>query len=90
VVVTGNNSRQEMNQVQLIPNPTEGRLRVVSGNNLLKQVVIFNAMGAEVMRLNTTNSSETVELDLTGLAPGNYWALLQSEQKTITLPLLKK
>jgi hypothetical protein len=90
VVVTGTDSRQELESVQLIPNPTDGRLRIASGNTFLKRVVVFNAMGAEVTQIDTTEPSGSLEVDLSHLAPGNYWVLLQSNQKTITLPLLKK
>ena len=68
--------------IQLFPNPTQGRL-VVQGEEALGEYAIYNMVGA-IVASGTTSDSEA-HFDLSGLPSGVYWLNIAGERYRVVL-----
>ena len=68
--------------IQLFPNPTQGRL-VVQGEEALGEYAIYNIVGA-IVASGTTSDSEA-HFDLSGLPSGVYWLNIAGERYRVVL-----
>lgn len=68
-----------MNDLNVYPNPTNGILTIDNQVNA-DRISIFDMMGREVMVLNPSEGSQTI--DVSGLESGNYILSFRSEQGT--------
>ena len=69
------------------PNPTSGMASLrLNGNGLSNaSIIIYNAIGSEVMRQSVRNA----DIDLTTLAPGQYHAILQHDGGLLQMVVVK-
>ncbi len=63
-------------EVSIYPNPTNGYLRVHTGQNIGSRIVLWNALGKQVHTAMT--QQEVVVLDLSHLPKGTYWIAIES------------
>jgi hypothetical protein len=73
--------------VNVYPNPTPGLITVDFGNLYSGKIVVFNALGQELLNKNI-HETETINLDLTSFAKGIYVIKLKAEsgqEKTIKI-----
>jgi hypothetical protein len=68
--------------IQLFPNPTQGRL-IVQGEEALGEYAIYNMVGA-IVASGTTSDSEA-HFDLSGLPSGVYWLNIAGERYRVVL-----
>jgi|GEM_PF-2845990 len=69
-----------------LPNPTSGKLSVeFSGNNTEVDITLYDCMGKKVMDVfhsdNSLNQTQNIEVDLSGLAEGIYFAKVNANNK---------
>ncbi|HRH35012.1 MAG TPA: M6 family metalloprotease domain-containing protein, partial [Catalimonadaceae bacterium] len=62
--------------VQILPNPTSGKIQIIKPNSNLSQVMIYDVFGKEI--LNTPISDKANQIDLSDHPEGIYWLKLQS------------
>ena len=67
----------------LFPNPTYGKVRVLSKNNDLVSVTVYNTLGNKMMSINSD------EFDISFLAEGIYLVYIKRKNYSITVKLLK-
>jgi hypothetical protein len=84
--VNENNSNIET--FHLYPNPTQNQLNIVSQNNPVQQLQIYNLTGNLVHQENT--NSNKVQLTTTHLNPGVYFLKIQTTAAQTTLKFIKK
>lgn len=65
-------------QIQVIPNPTNGWVQIKSAIHL-EQILVYNLLGEAIL-----SSNRTTELDLSGLSSGVYLLVGQSEKAIYT------
>ncbi len=66
------------NNIQLFPNPTSGKIQLLSLNNKIKNASICNMMGERLFSLSI--NSKTSGLDLRALPEGIYFIQIETEQ----------
>ncbi len=64
-----------LQDVNIYPNPTDNVLNIAAGSPI-KSVIIFNNIGQIVF--DGSFASETVQIDISGLMPGNYTARINN------------
>jgi hypothetical protein len=81
----------ELNEgIIVYPNPFSNQLTIESKEPIHK-VEIYNLLGQKVKDFEINNPSEsTIDIELSELANGNYFAKIFFEQKTQTIKLIKK
>ena len=80
---------QELDEslIRLFPNPTNGRLTVVTGVSEPVTLRVTDMAGRVV--LVTTTSGEQTEVDLSGIAPAMYILELTRDNKVFRKKLIK-
>lgn len=71
----------------VFPNPGQDHIRI-NGIHQYNRILIFNSFGQLMM--NTSNNQLSQEIAIEHLSSGMYTIHLLNEEKSITLPLLKK
>ena len=73
---------------ELFPNPTEGKVNLVLGENLQEKAVVevFNLLGETVLYQEASHLSqgETISLDLSNMVSGLYIIKLSTENGSCT------
>jgi len=67
------------NQIELYPNPTNGRLNV-TGVEKGQRIQIFNAVGSAVIDMKVQNSREIIELNT---HPAGMYLIIVSDQQQL-------
>jgi hypothetical protein len=71
----------------LYPNPvTNGKVYIVSKNDLNKNITVFNILGRKVLQATVYNK----ELNISSLVPGVYLIKIEEESATATRKLIVK
>lgn len=76
------------NALQVYPNPAKDRLTLDLSSNKAEKLFIYNSLGQEVYTLNLT--SETLQIDVSALAPGLYILKASGEKGTYTGKFIKE
>lgn len=74
-------------ELRIFPQPVRDKLNVKAGGNIIRSVVLINVAGATVAK--TSVSSDYVSLDVSGLRPGVYVIIIETENKTYSRKILK-
>lgn len=74
-------------ELRIFPQPVRDKLNVKTGGNIIRSVVLINVAGATVAK--TSVSSDYVSLDVSGLRPGVYVIIIETENKTYSRKILK-
>jgi len=75
------------NNISVYPNPTDKEI-VISNNNLMTDIVLFNALGQEVKTLHNVGIKQT-KLDLSDLEQGYYLLQVKSEKSIYLQKIIK-
>ncbi len=75
-------------EIQLYPNPVTNQLRIVSADNEVLQLEIYNLQGAIIHTQTLPNGSKT--LNLSNLSNGVYWVRLTGEKGTWSQKVMKQ
>ncbi|MDE6174498.1 MAG: chitobiase/beta-hexosaminidase C-terminal domain-containing protein [Duncaniella sp.] len=73
--------------LRIFPLPVRDKLNVKADGNIIRSVVLINVAGATVAK--TSASSDYVSLDVSGLRPGIYVIIIETENKTYSRKILK-
>lgn len=75
----------EASDIQLMPNPNNGRfiLEIPSTKDQITNINIHNSIGELVANIPSTNLQEQMEIDLSNLADGVYFLMIQSKSGQI-------
>jgi len=65
-------------EITLKPNPTTGELKIESGEWKIKEVVVFDVVGKELLRVSTINNLQTT-LNIEFLHNGMYFIKITTE-----------
>ncbi len=79
------------NNVKTWPNPTEGKFKVQSSKykEEIQKVELVDIFGKCVFELETKDVAEPVEIDISHLPPGIYFAIISVGDISITDKLVK-
>ncbi len=80
---------ENKNQVNVFPNPGNGIFNFTSSIEGSADVKVFNSLGQEIIS-RTENSAGSFSVDLTGEAVGIYFVVVQSEQQSQQIRLIKE
>jgi predicted outer membrane repeat protein len=77
--------------VQVWPNPTDGKFRVqsVKFKEEIRKVELVDIFGKCVIELETKGINDPVEINISHLPPGIYFAIISAENISITKKLVK-
>ncbi|GAB2723962.1 hypothetical protein GCM10011495_03810 [Hymenobacter frigidus] len=90
-VVTAARAGLSAAELTVYPNPTTGRLTVtLSGSHSRAQLVVYNALGQEMLTGTMAASATTCELDLTTLATGVYVLKVTSTEGSVAHRLVRQ
>jgi hypothetical protein len=81
---TGIAENSVMDNVNVFPNPSDGKFRIKSSRNIgtgIKSIVILNSIGEMIFESRSLDNSE---IDLSSQAKGIYFILITNEDKTIS------
>ncbi len=82
------NGKEEEEEFAVIPNPAHDRLRLVSPSSLIGKetwVRLFDIVGRDVLGgAVPVGSSGVAELDVSGLPPGTYRAVMETSHGSVT------
>lgn len=88
-IVLGNSETDEIT-LNLHPNPTDNLIEIfISNNDQIDYVHIMDATGKTILKINDLNQSH-VEIDVTGLTSGMYFALIESNKNIALRKFIKK
>jgi len=74
-----------LNEVSLFPNPVLDLLKIYLPKDIhISQLLVFDLIGREMVRLQINNISNEVEIDAGGLPSGYYIIKMYNNQKLIT------
>ena len=91
VVVTAARAGLSAAELTVFPNPTTGRLTVaLSGSHSRARLVVYNALGQEMLTGTMAASVPTCELDLTTLATGVYVLKVTSTEGIVARRLVRQ
>ena len=91
VAVTATRASLAGVELTVFPNPTTGRLTVsMSGSHSTARLVVYNALGQEVLTSALPATATTRELDLTTLATGVYVLKATTTEGTVTRRLVRQ
>lgn len=82
-ISTGLGQNMDPGGIVLFPNPAADQVKVQVDAGVIGQVVVFDALGQEVLRANAM--SNTLNLDVLSLATGTYILRLSSDQRVRTV-----
>lgn len=74
--------------VEIMPNPTSGLLNI-TGEKVLKQILIYNASGQLIRQLNLTGQINSVQLNLSQVQDGGYFIRVKTEEGVIVRKMIK-
>ncbi len=77
------------NNVELYPNPTNGVFHLISDQNVIKQVVVFNIGGKEILRKNYSAYNRDISLDLSSEKSGMYIVEMQFDSGRKRMKIFK-
>jgi hypothetical protein len=80
-IATGLNETTLKNSVQLYPNPSKNKI-TISNANMINTVKVVNIFGDEILT-KTNNSKDYIEIDLSNLKSGIYFAKLINNKDNI-------
>lgn len=87
---TSNEKEILLSQVKVFPNPANVVVNVSIPSKLqVEGLELWNAEGKFVRQL-ATPSSQTVQIDLSGLSEGVYWLNIQTQEQGTFLPIILK
>nr|WP_321236791.1 spondin domain-containing protein [uncultured Psychroserpens sp.] len=70
---TLNVSEQELSQVRLFPNPSNGLLNITTtASNILSKAFVYDVLGKQVAKFDNNNSNQQLQFDLANLKTGIY------------------
>lgn len=72
------------NSISIFPNPSDGKFRVEDSGFNIQSVEVFNALGNEVYSNYSINKQSIIDIDLSGLQKGIYYAKFFNGKKNIT------
>ncbi|MGD0710863.1 MAG: T9SS type A sorting domain-containing protein [Bacteroidales bacterium] len=72
------------NSISIFPNPSDGKFRVEDSGFDIQSVEVFNALGDEVYSTNSIQKQSIIDIDLSGLQKGIYYARFFNGKKNIT------
>jgi hypothetical protein len=77
------------NGIKMYPNPTQNEINIISNNETIKTIKIYNSLGYDVTNkiIIEKNTVNDVTLFLSNLPAGNYFAKINSNQ---SLKIMKK
>lgn len=85
----GLNNNSNENSIKAYPNPFTNQL-TIEANEPIHEVEIYNLLGQKVKNFIVNNPTENlINIDLSELAHGNYFAKVYSEEKIKTIKILK-
>ena len=73
-------------RLNIYPNPTSGKLSVISTKDVINEIIIYDVMGKKLMTADKLNSLST-ELDISQLANGLYFAIINN---SVTVRISKR
>jgi hypothetical protein len=76
-------------QIGLYPNPTDGLLNIVAPGVDLKQVVLYDLLGREVIR-QQIDGGTSITIDLGSLETSIYLVQVETDQGQVTKRLIKE
>lgn len=77
----------DANDIHIYPNPAKEEVTIETGRNVLKQVIIYNALGSIIQTCNVIQQNKTV-LNVNNLSAGVYFICLKGENFTTQQKLL--
>ncbi|WCO02662.1 T9SS type A sorting domain-containing protein [Psychroserpens ponticola] len=64
---------QEITKVLVSPNPSNGLIKISTSNsNIMKETLVFDVLGKQVVKMNNKDLDSSLKLDLTALNKGIY------------------
>jgi len=89
-VVLGNNDNQLIENIAIYPNPTSNFITISTNENTISSIEIYNILGKEILKLNTTNSNQ-IEVNLSDLSSGIYLInIIDSSGKSTLKKVVKR
>ena len=82
-----NISENELDGVNIFPNPSNGKFTISNSTNSMNTIEVYSAIGN---RVYSTESSETIQLDLHESGAGIYFVRVSNQQSTITKKIIIK
>jgi len=80
-----------LSSLSLYPNPAHNNVQLSNPENLeLKTISIYDITGRLVKQVNLIDIGTEATIDVTGLAPSTYFALIQSDKTQIAKQLIVK
>ncbi len=83
------NNMVNANEIKVSPNPGNGMFNVASSAPGAVVVTVYNSLGAEIIS-RTENNANNFSIDLTNEAAGIYFVVIQSEDHTQQVKLIKE
>lgn len=59
----------------LVPNPTTGKFRIITSNEGIEDILIYNALGVKVF----SSPNYQQEIDLSGFSKGSYFVVVHHD-----------
>jgi hypothetical protein len=72
------------------PNPVHTNLKIISGTDPVKEVVIYNAQGRAVNFFVNNSGTDDMNINLSTLAKGVYFLKIKTEPKIFEARILKE
>lgn len=77
-----------LNDISLYPNPTKGKVTIISPNTLIENINVYDLQGREVILNRETGTS--IKLDISHLQSSVYFVKINTENGSITKRIVKK
>ncbi|WP_323788603.1 spondin domain-containing protein [Psychroserpens sp.] len=78
-------SNEELQTVLMSPNPSNGKIKITTSNaNVLKEALVFDVLGKQVVGISNTSLDSSLNLDLTDLNKGIYLVRLELENGSLS------
>ena len=90
--IIGPNGLSKINaaEINLYPNPTEDILNIVLGNQVIKQITIYDASGRQIKDWSTEQFKNQLTLDIKDLSKGIYFIKINTPQGIIRKSFVKQ
>ncbi len=88
VPFVNNNTDNLSFSISILPNPFESELQIISSDENIKSVIIYDAHGAIIRSINNSAFTNEVKMKLEALPSGLYFVSIQS--KDHEAPILRK
>jgi len=72
----------------IYPNPAHGRITMKVPEGKIEQIVLYDALGRKISRVNNLSGGHSMDIDVSGLPGGLYFVFARTPSRTWTSPVL--